>query len=60
MLRKHAALFEAKSEKMMDSWRSVIAAQPHLAKCFFAPDDKPDEEYKARVKSVSFNGSSTL
>ena len=50
VLRKHAAQFEAKSEKMVDSWRAVIAAQPHLAQWFFAPDGKPDEEYKARVK----------
>lgn len=50
VLRKHAARFEAKSEEMVDSWRAVIAAQPHLAQWFFAPDGKPDEEYKARVK----------
>ena len=50
VLRKHAGLFAAKSEDLVDSWRSVIATQPHLAKWFVAPDGKPDEEYKARVK----------
>ena len=34
----------------MDSWRAVIAAQPHLAKWFVGPDGRPDDEYKARVK----------
>lgn len=50
VLRKHAARFEAKSENLVDSWRAIIAAQPHLGQWFFAPDGKPDEEYKARVK----------
>jgi hypothetical protein len=35
---------------MVDSWRAVIAAQPHLAKWFLDPEGKPDEEYKAKVK----------
>ena len=34
----------------MDSWRSVIGAQPHLAKWFFDPDGQPDDAYKAKVK----------
>jgi hypothetical protein len=50
LLRKHAPLFEAKAEKMVDSWRAIIAAQPHLAKWFLAPNGKPDDEYKAAVK----------
>jgi hypothetical protein len=49
-LRKHAALFEAQAEKMVDSWRAVIGSQPHLAQWFHAPDGKPDDEYKAAVK----------
>jgi hypothetical protein len=28
----------------------IIAAQPHQAKWFFAPDGKPDDQYKAAVK----------
>jgi hypothetical protein len=51
LLNKHAALFEAQAEKMVDSWRAVIASQPHLAQWFFAPDGKPDDQYKASVKS---------
>jgi hypothetical protein len=50
LLKTYASLFQRHAENMVDSWRSVIAAQPHLAQWFFAPDGKPDEEYKARVK----------
>jgi Protoglobin len=50
LLRKHAALFEAQAEKMVDSWRAVIRSQSHLTQWFLAPDGKPDEEYKAAVK----------
>jgi Protoglobin len=50
LLRKHASLFEAQAEKMVDSWRAVIGAQPHLAKWFLAPNGKPDDQYKAAVK----------
>jgi hypothetical protein len=51
LLNKHAALFEARAEQMVDSWRAVIASQQHLAQWFFAPDGKPDDHYKAAVKS---------
>jgi Protoglobin len=50
VLKKYAAQFEAQSEKMVDSWRAVIGAQPELAKWFFGPDGKPDDTYKAAVK----------
>jgi hypothetical protein len=50
LLRKHALLFEMQAEKMVDAWRAVIGAQPHLAKWFFAPNGEPDDEYKAAVK----------
>jgi hypothetical protein len=49
-LQRHGELFQHNAEAMVDAWRAVIAKQPHLAKWFFAPDGKPDEEYKARVK----------
>ena len=49
-LRKHAELFRSQAEQMVDAWRAVIARQPHLSQWFAAPDGKPDEEYKARVK----------
>jgi hypothetical protein len=49
-LRKHAELFRSQAEQMVDSWRAIIAGQPHLSQWFAGPDGKPDEEYKARVK----------
>jgi hypothetical protein len=49
-LKRHAAIFETNAEQMVDSWRAVIGAQPHLAKWFFKPDGTPDDEYKAAVK----------
>lgn len=50
VLQRHGELFKENAELMVDSWRAVIGAQPHLAKWFFGPDGKPDDEYKARVK----------
>jgi hypothetical protein len=50
ILLKHASLFQQQAEAMVDSWRGVIAAQPHLSQWFVGPDGKPDEDYKARVK----------
>jgi Protoglobin len=50
LLLKHANLFEAHAEEMVNSWRAEIGAHPQLAKWFFGPDRKPDERYKARVK----------
>jgi len=50
ILNQHAALFEARAEEMVDSWRAVIGAQPQLAKWFLGPDGKPDDTYKAAVK----------
>jgi pimeloyl-ACP methyl ester carboxylesterase len=50
ILQRSGSIFQEKAEQMVDSWRSVISAQPHLAKWFFGPDGKPDDEYKAKVK----------
>ena len=50
ILQQSGSIFKDKAEQMVDSWRSVIGAQPHLAKWFFGPDGKPDDEYKAKVK----------
>ena len=50
ILLKHAALFQQQAETMVNSWRAVIAAQPHLSHWFVGPDGKPDDGYKARVK----------
>jgi hypothetical protein len=50
VLQRHGELFKDNAERMVDSWRAVIGAQPHLAKWFFGPDGKPDDAYKAKVK----------
>ncbi len=50
ILLKHAALFQHQAETMVDSWRSVIAAQPHLSHWFVGADGTPNDDYKARVK----------
>ncbi len=50
ILRKHSRIFEDRAEQMVDSWRAVIASQQHLAKWFYGPDGRPDEDYKAKVK----------
>jgi hypothetical protein len=50
LLRRQGALFKDNAERMVDSWRAVIGAQPHLAKWFFGPEGEPDDEYKAKVK----------
>jgi hypothetical protein len=50
VLQRHGDLFRARAEQMVDSWRAVIGAQPHLAKWFFGPDGKPDDDYKAKIK----------
>src|SRR5450755_4643418 len=49
-LQSHNHIFLDKSEQMVDAWRAMIGKQEHLAKWFFSPDGKPDEDYKARVK----------
>jgi len=50
LLARYAGLFRTKAESMVDSWRAVIASQPHLAQWFARPDGAPDDEYKASVK----------
>jgi len=50
VLQKHRGIFEGRAGEMVDSWRAVIGSQPHLAKWFFGPDGKADEDYKARVR----------
>lgn len=50
VLRKHGELFRRQAEAMVDSWRAVIGAQPHLSQWFFDSQGQPDDDYKARVK----------
>jgi hypothetical protein len=49
-LRRHSELFRSQAQRMVDTWRAVIAAQPHLSRWFAGPDGKPDDAYKAAVK----------
>jgi Protoglobin len=50
LLAKHADVFRAKAEVMVDSWRAVIGSQPHLSHPFTKPDGMPDDDYKVSVK----------
>jgi hypothetical protein len=50
VLRRHGQIFQDNAEQMVDSWRAVIGVQPHLAKWFFGPNGKPDEDYKAKIR----------
>jgi hypothetical protein len=50
VLERHGEIFKNQAEHMVDTWRAVIGAQPHLAKWFFGPDGKPDDDYKAKIK----------
>jgi hypothetical protein len=50
VLQRHGDIFKQHAEQMVDAWRAVIGAQPHLAKWFVGPDGKPDDEYKGKVK----------
>ena len=49
-LRMAGDVLEGQEHEVIDKWRGVIGAQPHLAHYFVVPDGKPDEDYKARVK----------
>jgi hypothetical protein len=49
-LRRHGDMFRRNAEPMVDSWRADIGRQPHLAKWFFGPDGKPDDDYKSKIK----------
>jgi hypothetical protein len=50
VLRRHEEIFRRRAEEMVDSWRAVIGAQPHLVKWFFGADGKRDEAYASKVK----------
>jgi hypothetical protein len=49
VLQHYGDLFRQHADEVVSSWRAVIGSQPHLAKSFFGPDGKPDENYKAKV-----------
>lgn len=50
VLQRHGEIFKQHAEHMVDAWRAVIGSKPFLAKWFFSPDGKPDDQYKAKVK----------
>lgn len=50
VLQRYEQFFKDHAEQMVDSWRAVIGSQPHLAKWFFGPDGKRDEEYAAKIR----------
>ena len=50
-LKMAAEVLGDQAEALVDSWRAQIGKQPHLARWFFGPDGRPDEAYKAAVKS---------
>jgi hypothetical protein len=50
ILARHADLFRARAEAMVDSWRKVIGSQPHLSHPFTKPGGASNDEYKASVK----------
>lgn len=41
---------ESQTDNIINSWRAIIAASPHLAYYFTASNKPPDERYKALVK----------
>jgi protoglobin len=49
-LRAAGKILAPNAERIVDSWRARIAAQPELAQVFFGPDGQPDDAYKAAVK----------
>lgn len=49
-LRLAGDVLEDQTEEVINTWRGVIGATPHLAYYFTTPDGQPDEDYKAVVK----------
>ena len=49
-LARAAELLEGDEEALVDGWRAIIGAQPHLSHWFVHPDGSPNEAYKAAVK----------
>ena len=49
-LRAAADILVPQAEAMVDSWRAMIASQPHLVVSFLDAQGNPDEHYKAGVK----------
>jgi len=50
LLRRLGERIGDQAEALVDGWRAVIGAQPHLAQWFVGPDGAPDERYKAAIK----------
>jgi hypothetical protein len=50
VLHRHSEIFNNRAEDMVDSWRAIIASQPHLVKWFFGPDGRPEEHYLTNAR----------
>jgi hypothetical protein len=49
-LKMAGDVLAGQAEELVGTWRSLIAARPHLARVFFGPDGQPDERYKAAIR----------
>jgi hypothetical protein len=49
-LRRAGAILADQADEMVDTWREVIAAHPHLAHYSAGPDGKPNPNYSAASK----------
>jgi len=49
-LKTAGDILEGQTDAVIDTWRGIIGSLPHLAFYFVGPDEKPDNEYKAKVK----------
>lgn len=48
-LRMAGDVLESQTGDVVDAWRAVIGANPHLARYYFGPDGTPDARYKMAV-----------
>lgn len=48
-LRMAGDVLESRTGDVVDAWRAVIGANPHLARYYYGPDGAPDAQYKAAV-----------
>lgn len=49
-LRMAGDVLEDQVDAILELWRGIIAAEPHLSHYFVGPDGRPDERYKAAVR----------
>lgn len=49
-LRRAGEVLADQLDAVVDSWREVVAATPHLAQYYASPTGVPDDNYKRRVR----------